>query len=54
MTYLSRWRIVTWTCPTPLRYPFEMSDAAPFIAPALLVAYLAIGCLLFWGRAARP
>jgi hypothetical protein len=54
MTYLSRWRIVTWTCPTPLRYPFEMSDAAPLIAPALLVAYLAIGCLLFWGRAARP
>jgi hypothetical protein len=30
-----------------------MSDAAPFIAPALLVAYLAIGFLLFWGSAAR-
>jgi hypothetical protein len=30
-----------------------MSDAAPFIAPALLVAYLAVGCLLLWGMAAR-
>jgi len=41
--------------PATLTYAsrLKMSDAAPFIAPALLVAYLAIGGLLFWGRAVR-
>ena len=38
---------------SPGRYRFKMSDAAPFIAPALLVAYLAVGCLLVWGGALR-
>ena len=42
----------------PMRYRSKMSDAATFIAPALLVTYLAVGCLLLWakghkGRAAR-
>jgi hypothetical protein len=37
----------------PLRYRFKMNDAATFIAPALLVVYLAVGCLLLWGRAVR-
>jgi len=27
-----------------------VGDAATFIAPAFLVAYLAVGCLLLWGR----
>jgi hypothetical protein len=36
-----------------MRYRSEMSDAATFIAPAFLVAYLAVGCLLLWGRAVR-
>jgi hypothetical protein len=35
------------------RYCYKMNDVAAFIAPALLVAYLAVGCLLLWGRAWR-
>jgi hypothetical protein len=50
--YLWRVASVTWTCPHPYATRLEMSDAAaPLIAPALLIAYLAIGGLLFWGRA---
>ena len=31
----------------------QMGDAATFIAPGLLVAYLAVGCLLLWVRVVR-
>jgi hypothetical protein len=44
-----RWRLVTWEKRPPMRYRWKMSDAATFVAPALLVAYLAVGCLLLWG-----
>jgi hypothetical protein len=38
----------------PLRYRLEMSDAASFIAPVLLIGYLAVGCLLLlWGSTLR-
>ena len=46
-----QWRLVTWTNRGPTRYCSEMGDAATFIAPALVVAYLAVGCLLLWGMA---
>jgi hypothetical protein len=36
-----------------MRYRSQMGDAATFIAPALLVAYLAVGCLLLWGGTVR-
>jgi hypothetical protein len=44
------WRLVTLAIREPIRYRCEMGDAAIFIAPAFLVAYLAAGCLLLWGR----
>jgi hypothetical protein len=47
---LIEWRLVTSTNREPIRYRSEMGDAATFIAPAFLVAYLAVGCLLLWGR----
>ena len=40
------------SAPRPYAIPLNMSDAAPFIAPALLLAYLAVGYLLLWRRAA--
>ena len=47
---LIEWRLVTSTNRGPIRYRSEMGDAATFIAPAFLVAYLAVGYLLLWGR----
>jgi hypothetical protein len=38
---------------TALRVVAVMSDADMFIAPALVAAYLAVGCLLLWWRGVR-